>query len=91
MHLVQKLISSFHLINLCQTSIRSVKPSKKGEGSDFSYLGKSDPLLIEAWRPGQPNASRGYQCLFSYLGLEPNASSYIKMIDVYLIFSLMIL
>ena len=45
-------------------------------GSDLSYLGMYEPLTIEGWRPRQPNAKNGDQCLISYLSLEPNASWY---------------
>ena len=63
------------VINLPITDyLRSSNAPKKGKGSDFSYLGKFDPLLVDAWRPNNPNSKTGNQCLVSYLGLEPNAS-----------------
>ena len=54
---------------------RTVNTPEKGD--DFLYLGKFDPLLVEAWRPNQPNSRVGNQCLTSYLGLDPNVSWYI--------------
>ena len=56
---------------------RSEKIPERGKGSDFQYLGEYDPLLVEGWRPLQPNAKKGDQCLVSYLGLDPNASWYV--------------
>ena len=44
--------------------------------SDFLYLGNTDPLSFNFFRPKQPNAKTGDQCLVSYLSLEPNASVY---------------
>ena len=44
--------------------------------ADFFYLGEFEPWSFEAFRPKQPNAKRGDQCLVSYLSLEPNASIY---------------
>ena len=46
-------------------------------GEDFTYLGYNQSLTIDGWRPKQPNAKVGNQCLVSYLGLEPDASWYI--------------
>ena len=72
------IVSNLYQFNLLFCHLRSEKPPEQGKGSDFSYLGKYDPLLVEGWRPGQPNGNRGRgnQCLVSYLGLEPNASWY---------------
>ena len=56
--------------------IRSDKVEVPQDSSDFSYLGEFEPLSFDAFRPKQPNAKRGDQCLVSYLSLEPNASIY---------------
>ena len=52
-------VSNLHEFNLFFCHLRSKKPPEQGKGSDFSYLGKYDPLLVEGWRPGQPNGNRG--------------------------------
>ena len=44
--------------------------------SDFLYLGNTKPLSFNFFRPKQPNAKNGDQCLVSYLSLEPNVSVY---------------
>lgn len=44
--------------------------------ADFLYLGEYEPWGFDAFRPKQPNAKRGDQCLVSYLSIEPNASIY---------------
>ena len=48
--------------------------------TDFKYLGEKQPLVVDGWRPGQPNAKRGSQCVASYFGLEPSASWYCSFI-----------
>ena len=35
--------------------------------SDFLYLGEAEPLSFDFFRPKQPNAKTGDQCLVSYL------------------------
>ena len=59
---------------------RSENIPERGKGSDFLYLGKYDPLMVEAWRPNNPNSKNPNQCLTSYLGLEPNASWYVYIL-----------
>ena len=51
-------------------------PEVPKNASDFLYLGETKPLSFDFFRPKQPNAKTGDQCLISYLSLEPNASVY---------------
>ena len=41
---------------------------------DFLHILTNESLTVDGWRPKQPNAKKGDQCLCSYLGLAPNAS-----------------
>ena len=37
---------------------------------DFLHVSNGEALTVDAWRPKQPNAKSGEQCLAAYLGLE---------------------
>ena len=37
---------------------------------DFLHVADNEALAVNAWRPKQPNAKTGDQCLAAYLGLE---------------------
>ena len=47
---------------------------KPNSSEDFLHILGNESLTVNGWRPKQPNARQGDQCLCSYLGLEPNAS-----------------
>ena len=47
---------------------------KPNSSEDFLHILGNESLTVDGWRPKQPNAKTGDQCLCSYLGLAPNAS-----------------
>jgi hypothetical protein len=40
---------------------------------DFLHVGSNESLMIDAWRPSQPNGKKD-QCIIAYLGNEPAES-----------------
>jgi hypothetical protein len=41
---------------------------------DFLHVGSNESLVIDPWRPSQPNAKNDDQCIIAYLGNDPAES-----------------
>ena len=44
------------------------------KSEDFLHVSNNQTLVIDAWRPKQPNSKKDDQCIVAYLGLEPMES-----------------